>query len=100
VRQMRHDGLDDVHLEAVKVPHWVRGTERARIVQPVARPMALLGIGGTVRTPGTVRAPVVAFDSLDDLRFSLSSLRGTMAFVNHRMAPYDEEHDDPGYAQG
>jgi len=100
VRQMRHDGLDDVHLEPVKVPHWVRGTERARIVQPVARPMALLGLGGSVRTAGTVRAPVVAFDSLDDLRSSPASLRGTIAFVNHRMAPYDEEHDDPGYAQG
>src|SRR5206468_12378817 len=29
VRQMRHDGLDDVHLEPVKVPHWVRRAERA-----------------------------------------------------------------------
>jgi carboxypeptidase Q len=99
-RQMRDDGLDDVHLEPVSVPHWVRGTERARIVRPIVRPMALLGLGGSVGTGGTLRAPVVAFDSLDDLRSSTARLRGTIAFVNHRMPPYDEERDDPGYAQG
>ncbi|HJW68302.1 MAG TPA: M20/M25/M40 family metallo-hydrolase [Candidatus Binatia bacterium] len=100
VRQMRDDGLDDVQLEPVKVPHWVRGTERGRIVRPVVRPMALLGLGGSVGTEGTLRAPVVAFDSLDDLRSSTASLRGTIAFVNHRMPPFDDEKSDPGYAQG
>jgi carboxypeptidase Q len=100
IRQMRHDGVDDVHLEPVAVPHWVRGTEQARIVRPIVRPMALLGLGGSVATAGTLRAPVVAFDSLDDLRSSTASLRGTIAFVNHRMPPYDDEKSDPGYAQG
>jgi len=62
--------------------------------------MALLGLGGSVGTRGTIRAPVVWFDSLDDLRSSTARLDGTIAFVNHRMPPYDEAHDDPGYAQG
>src|SRR5262249_40780463 len=39
--RMRDDGLDAVRLEPVAVPHWVRGVERARIVRPVERPMAL-----------------------------------------------------------
>jgi carboxypeptidase Q len=99
-QRMRDDGLDDVRLERVAVPHWVRGQERARIVKPVDRPMALLGLGGSVGTPGTIRAPVVLFASLDDLRSSSARLDGKIAFVNHRMPPYDEEHDDPGYAQG
>src|SRR5262249_37655572 len=67
-QRMRDDGLENVRLQPVAVPHWVRGPERARIVEPVVRPMAMLGLGGSVGTHGTIRAPVAAFDSLDDLR--------------------------------
>ena len=99
-KQMRDDGLDDVRLEPVAVPHWVRGEERARIVRPVDRPMALLGLGGSVGTKETLRAPIVAFDSLDALRASPAPLDGRIAFVNHRLPPFDEAHDDPGYREG
>jgi carboxypeptidase Q len=98
--QMRGDGLDEVRLEPVAVPHWVRGDERARIVRPVDRPMALLGLGGSVGTHGTLRAPLAAFESLDDLRASTVRLAGRIAFVNHRLPPFDEQHDDPGYRTG
>ncbi len=97
---MGEDGLDAVRLEPVQVPHWVRGKEWGRVVSPVNRPMALLGLGGTVGTRGNLRAPIVAFESLDDLRASRETLDGTIAFVNHRMPPYDEAHDTPGYAKG
>ena len=98
--QMRDDGLDDVRLEPVQVPHWVRGEEYARIVRPTKRPLSLLALGGSVGTHGTVRAPVIAFGSLDDLRSSTARLDGKIAFVNHAMPAYDEEHDDPGYRVG
>jgi carboxypeptidase Q len=99
-RTMRDDGLEDVRLEPVAVPHWVRGDESARIVKPVDRPMALLGLGGSVGTHGTLRAPIVVFDNLDALRASTEKLDGTIAFVNHHLPPFDEEHGDPGYGQG
>ncbi len=99
-RQMRDDGLDAVRLEPVSVPHWVRGAERARIVRPVDRPVFLLGLGGSTGTRGAISAPVVAFESLDDLRSSSARLDGRIAFVDHRMPPYDDAHDDPGYRQG
>ncbi|MGH7893517.1 MAG: M20/M25/M40 family metallo-hydrolase [Candidatus Binatia bacterium] len=98
--RMRDDGLEEVRLEPVRVPHWLRGEERARIVHPVDRPLALLGLGGSVGTRGTLRARVVAFEDLGALRASTSRLDGTIAFVNHRMPAYDETHDDPGYAYG
>ncbi len=98
--QMRTDGLNDVRLEPVEVPHWVRGRERATIVRPLNRHMALLGLGGTVGTRVPVRAPLVAFDDLDALRASTAPLDGTIAFVNHRMAAFDEARDDPGYLRG
>ena len=99
-QRMGEDGLDGVRLDPVQVPHWVRGAEWGRVIRPVDRPMALLGLGGTVGTRGTLRAPIVAFESLDDLRASRERLDGKIAFVNHRMPAYDEEHDSPGYAQG
>jgi len=99
-RQMDDDGLEGVHLERVDVPHWVRGAERARVVRPVDRPLALLGLGGSVGTQGPLSAPLVSFDSLDELRSSPARLDGRIAFVNHRMPPYDDARDDPGYRQG
>ncbi|TMA81120.1 MAG: M20/M25/M40 family metallo-hydrolase [Deltaproteobacteria bacterium] len=98
--QMRTDGLDDVRLEPVKVSHWVRGRERATIVRPVTRELALLGLGGTVGTRASIRAPLAVFDDLDALRASTASLDGAIAFVNHRMPPFDDVHDDPGYLRG
>src|SRR5262249_42370136 len=49
---------------------------------------------------GTLRAPMVAFESMDGLRTSPDRLDGKIAFVNQQMPPYDEERDSPGYAQG
>ncbi len=94
------DGLDDVRLEPVDVPHWVRGQEHARIVRPVRRSLTVLALGGSVGTNGTLHAPMVAFESLDELKSSPARLDGTIAFVNHRMPPFDDEHDDPGYRVG
>ena len=34
VEQMKKDGLENVHKEPVKVPHWVRGRESLQIVVP------------------------------------------------------------------
>lgn len=99
-RRMEEDGFDEVRLEPVRVPHWVRGAESARVIAPVDRPMALLGLGGTVGTRGTLRAPIVVFESLDELRASPERLDGKIAFVNHRLPPYDEERETPGYAKG
>jgi Iap family predicted aminopeptidase len=99
-RRMTDDGLDAVRLEPVDVPHWVRGAERARIVRPMRRPLAVLALGGSVGTPGTLRARMVAFESLDALRASSGRLDGAIAFVDHHMPPFDDAHDDPGYRIG
>jgi carboxypeptidase Q len=99
-KQMRSDGLDNVRLEPVQVPHWVRGAEHARIVAPIDRPMAMLGLGGSVGTRGPLRAPLAGFDSLDALRASTERLDGRIAFVNHRLPPFDIARSDPGYREG
>ncbi len=98
--RMRRDGLVDVRLEPVRVPHWVRGEERARILAPVDRTFGVLALGGSVGTNGTLRAPLVAFDSLDALRKETRPLGGAVALVDHRMAAYDEKTGETGYREG
>src|SRR6185436_10851289 len=49
--EMKKDGLENVHLEPVKVPHWVRGQESAEIIAPAQHTMVMLGLGNSVGTP-------------------------------------------------
>src|SRR6185295_2171877 len=66
--QMKTEGLENVHTQPVKVPHWVRGLESAQVVSPVERPINMLGLGGSVATPRDgVTAPVIVVGSFDEL---------------------------------
>ncbi len=65
---MRSDKLDNVRLQAVKVPHWVRGRESVTVVAPMERSLAMLGLGGSIGTPAEgVTAPIVVVSSFDEL---------------------------------
>jgi hypothetical protein len=65
---MRKAGLENVHVESVMVPHWVRGHEQAALIAPIARPLHMLGLGMSVGTPaGGITAPVVFVHSFDEL---------------------------------
>ncbi len=66
--QMENEGLENVWKQPVEVPHWVRGTESLVMVSPVSRPLALLGLGGSVGTPADgITAPLVVVESFDEL---------------------------------
>jgi hypothetical protein len=66
--QMNRDGLENVVTLPVKVPHWVRGRESASIVEPVQKPLHMLGLGGSVGTPAQgITAEVVVASSFADL---------------------------------
>ncbi len=61
---MRADGLENVRLQPVKVPRWVRGREWARVVSKTPRELRVLGLGLSVGTPeGGITAPVVVATS-------------------------------------
>lgn len=48
---LKKDGLENVHLEPVKIPHWVRGQESAMMVLPRNHTLSILGLGSSVGTP-------------------------------------------------
>ena len=93
---MQADGLA-VHTEKVMVPHWVRGPEDGALVTPVARPLHLIGIGGTVATPkGGITAPVVVVHSWQELEAKRDQLKGTIVLYNVPMPAWSPEKG-PGY---
>jgi hypothetical protein len=73
---MRKAGLQNVTVQPVMVPRWVRGSESGTMTTTgvgavVNRPLHMLGLGMSVGTPtGGITAPVVfvpSFDALDAL---------------------------------
>lgn len=50
-RVLQEDGLENVHLEPVKVPHWERGEESAMMLAPRNHSIAILGLGSSIATP-------------------------------------------------
>jgi hypothetical protein len=98
LRTMTSAGLANVHAEKVMVPRWVRGDERAEIVAPFARALAVAALGGSVGTPAHgVEAEIVEVDSLASLRkLAKDSLKGKIAFVD---APMRRARDGGGYGE-
>lgn len=63
--ELRALGLS-VALEEVPLDVWLRGEERLVMLAPLAEELAVLGLGGSVGTPG-VEAPVTVLRSFDEL---------------------------------
>ena len=62
----RGDAQENVRHEKVMVPAWVRGRERLAMLAPQRRELAVLGLGGSVGTPG-LEASVAVVHSFADL---------------------------------
>jgi Peptidase family M28/PA domain len=71
---MRKAGLQNVRVQPVMVPRWVRGSETGAMMYkgaagPITRPLHMLGLGMSVATPKEgITAPVVfvpSFEALD-----------------------------------
>src|SRR5215211_7067893 len=89
--EMKRDGLDNVRGEPVMVPRWVRGEESARLVQPRAARLHLLGLGGSVGTPGRgITAEVLVVSSFEDLAAKAAQARGRIVLFDVPFTSYGQ----------
>jgi hypothetical protein len=86
--QMKADGLVNVATPLVKVPHWVRGAESAALIEPVAHPLTMLGLGGSVATPKKgITAEVLTVSSFEELeKKGRDAVQGKIVLFN---VPYE-----------
>jgi len=91
VEEMTRDGLENVHTEKAMVPRWVRGNEGAEIIEPVHRPMVMLGLGGSIGTPPEgVQAQLLTVQSFEELDGRAAQIRGKIVLFNVPFTNYGD----------
>jgi len=89
--ELKKDGLENVRLEKVMVPRWVRGKESVEIVEPFPSPLVMLGLGNSVGTPaGGVAAEVLVVKSFEELEKKSAEAKGRIVFYNVEYTSYGE----------
>jgi Zn-dependent M28 family amino/carboxypeptidase len=85
-KRFREWGID-VRREAVMVPHWVRGEERARLVSHNDQRIVLTALGGSVATPAAgITAEVIEITAFDQLAaLGREKIQGKIVFYNGEM---------------
>ncbi len=81
--RLKAAGLVNVHAEPVMVPHWVRGREAAELILPAPHRLHILGLGGSVGTPGGgLMADVVVVGSFDELDQLGTAVKGKIVLFD------------------
>ena len=90
--EMKKAGLANVRTLPVKVPHWVRGRESAEMLEPLRKPLFMLGLGGSVATPaGGITADVVAVSTFDELgKLGRRAVAGKIVLYDAPFVTYDQ----------
>lgn len=89
--RMRQEGLERVRTEPVMVPRWIRGRESLDVVRPFPRPLAMLGLGGSIGTPPDgLEADALVVDSFQDLEARAAEVRGRIVVYNVPYTTYGE----------
>ncbi|XP_012867899.1 PREDICTED: carboxypeptidase Q [Dipodomys ordii] len=88
-KNLQQNGLDSVHLEPVKIPHWERGEESAVMLVPRLHKMAILGLGSSIGTPPEgITAEVLVVTSFDELQRRSPEAKGKIVVFNQPFVSY------------
>jgi carboxypeptidase Q len=91
VEEMKRDGLENVHTEPVKVPHWVRGRESLELTGAIAQPLVMLGLGNSIGTPPAgIEAELVVVHSFDELEAARDRVKGRIVLFNVPFTTYGD----------
>jgi hypothetical protein len=91
-QMMLKHGLENVYLQEINVPHWLRGkVEKAAVVRsPLVgtRELTVCALGGSIATPEMgITAEVVEVHSIEELRTPGTQAAGKIVFFNRPMDP-------------
>ncbi len=91
IDEMKRDGLENVHAEPVRVPHWVRGRESLEIVGPTPQALVMLGLGNSLGSPRSgFEADLLIVHSFDELDAARDRARGRIVLFNVPFTNYGE----------
>ena len=91
VAEMKKDGLENVHTEPVKVPHWVRGRESLEIAGPIPQPLVILGLGNSIGTPPAgIEAELLIVHSFEELDAAGGRVKGKIVLFNVPFTTYGD----------
>ena len=91
IARMKSEGLDNVRGEPVMVPKFVRGHERAELLEPRYLDMKMLGLGQSVATPkGGTTADVLVVSSFADLKAHAAQAAGKIVLFDVPFTNYGE----------
>ncbi|XP_027437823.1 carboxypeptidase Q isoform X2 [Zalophus californianus] len=90
-QNLQEDGLENVHLEPVKIPHWERGEESAVMLEPRIHKIAILGLGSSIGTPPEgITAEVLVVTSFEELQRRAPEARGKIVVYNQPYVNYSK----------
>jgi carboxypeptidase Q len=89
--EMKRAGLSNVRKIPVKVPHWERGAESARMLSPRDQPLHMLGLGMSTGTPpGGIAAEVVVVSKFEELEaLGRARVEGKIVLFNAEYRGYN-----------
>lgn len=91
---MEQRGFDNVHLEPIMVPRWVRGPVEEAVIMAGNgggdESLTVCALGGSIGTPDEgIEAPVVEVQSFEELQELGAAAQGTLIFMNRS---FDHRH--------
>ncbi|MEM1174190.1 MAG: M28 family peptidase [Pseudomonadota bacterium] len=95
-RELAELGFANIRTEPFNIPFWARRVDQASIVAPAPQPLVITALGGSTSTPpGGVEAPVIRFESMDELRAaSPDVVADKIVFIDEKMT---RTQDGTGY---
>jgi carboxypeptidase Q len=89
---MSSSDLDNVRTIPVSVPRWVRGAESAELLEPLQKPIFMLGLGGSIATPKEgITADVVVVSDFDELeKLGRKGVAGKIVLFDAPFVDYDQ----------
>ncbi len=86
--RMKKDGFENVTLQPVTVPKWVRGVETGELLTPSRQRLPLTALGGSVGTPEEgITAEIIEVSNFEELSRLGEAVKGKIVYYHTPLKP-------------